>query len=350
MNVLAVLGKFYPMSKGHLRMIKYYAEKEEYDKIYVFVCYTEGETVPVDMRYSWVQRATKDMKKVEVKYVLEQLGSSSDGRESDYNVSKTWAKWLHKQYPEITHFGGSEPYVKMMADSVDIKYDLYDIDRSITPISATMIRSDIHKYRHMLAIPEMYDEYVFRIAVVGLDSCGKSTLVHWLSSQFDCEVVNEYGRDYCSIYTPANDGTDYFLDNTFRGRRSLEEIGYGHHKLVIASVRNAWKKKKKLVLVDTEHYVTRGFYQRYFNEDSKYLKDLCNFQHYDGMIYCDLLPLEDDGTRREASVSEREINDKNLWEMITNNVKDSKIIRVPVDMKTRKQMSVDFINSILKGE
>lgn len=81
MNVLAVLGKFYPMSKGHLRMIKYYAEKEEYDKIYVFVCYTEGETVPVDMRYSWVQRATKDMKKVEVKYVLEQLGSSSDGRE-----------------------------------------------------------------------------------------------------------------------------------------------------------------------------------------------------------------------------------------------------------------------------
>lgn len=345
MNVLAVLGKFMPMTKGHLEMIKYYAQKEEYDKIYVFVCYTIGETIPVDMRYSWVERATKDIKKVEVKYILEQLGSSNDGRESDYNVSKTWAKWLYKQYPEITHFGGSEPYVKMMADSVDIKYDLYDIDRSITPISATMIRSDIHKYKHMLAIPEMYDEYVFRIAVVGLDSSGKSSLTRWLSSQFECEVVHEYGRDYCAIHAEPNNGKDNFI-----GMNGLEEITYGHHKLVIASVRNAWKKKIKLVLVDTEHYVTRGFAFRYFNRDNEYIKDACNFQHYDGYIYCDLLPLEDDGTRRNATVNERIAGDNQLWNMITSNVKDGKIIRVPVDMETRKQMSVDFINSILKGE
>lgn len=345
MNTLAVLGKFYPMTKGHLEMIKHYAQKEEYDKVYVFVCYTIGETMPVDMRFSWVERATKDIPKVEVKYILEQLGSSSDGRESDYAVSKTWAKWLHKQYPEITNFGGSEPYVKMMADSIEIECDLYDVDRSITPISATMIRSDIHKYKDMLAIPEIYDEYVFRVAVVGLDSCGKSTLVRWLSNQFDCEVVDEYGRAYCSIRTQPNDGKDEFL-----GMDGLEEITYGHHKLVIASVRNAWKKKKKLVIVDTEHYVTRGFAFRYFNSDNKYIKDACNFQHYDGMIYCNLLPLEDDGTRRDVKPEERIAGDKQLWEMITSNVKDSKIIRVPVDMETRKQMSVDFINSMLKGE
>lgn len=345
MKTIAILGKFYPMTQGHLRMIEYYAKKEEYDKVYVFVCYTIGETMPVDMRFSWVERATKDIKKVEVKYILEQLGSSNDGRESDYNVSKTWAKWLKKQYPEITHFGGSEPYVQMMADSIDIEYDLYDIDRNITPISATMIRSDIHKYRHMLAIPEMYDEYVFRIAVVGLDSCGKSTLVRWLSSQFECEVVHEYGRDYCAIHAEPNNGKDNFI-----GMNGLEEITYGHHKLVIASVRNAWKKKIKLVLVDTEHYVTRGFAFRYFNRDNKYIKDACNFQHYDGYIYCDLLPLEDDGTRRNVTVDERIAGDSQLWDMITSNVKDGKIIRVPVDMETRKQMSIKFINDILKGE
>lgn len=350
MNILAVLGKFYPMTKGHLNMIEHYSRIYEKGKVYVFVCYTEGETIPPDIRYSWVTRATKHLKNVEVKYILEQLGSSSDGRESDKSISEVWAKWITKKYPEITHFGGSEPYVKMMADSVGKETDLYNIDRNITPISATMIRQNINKNKDMLAIPDIFDEYVYKIAVVGLDSCGKSTLANWLSTQFDCEIVNEYGRDYCSIHTPANDGTDYFLDSTFRGKRALEEIGYGHHKLVIASVRNAFKKKKKLVIVDTEHYVTRGFYQRYFNEDSKYLKDLCNFQHYDGMIYCNLLPLEDDGTRRTATVSERESNDKKLFEMIISNVKDSRIIKVSTDMEERKKQSVDFINKIMKGE
>lgn len=347
MKTVAILGKFMPITKGHLGMIEHYSNKYKDDKIYVFVCYTEGETFPVDVRYSWVKRATSHLSNVEIKYVLEQLGSSSDGRQSDYNVSKTWATWLKKQYPEITTFGGSEPYVQMMAESIGIDFDIYDIDRVNVPISATMVRTDIHKYKDMLAIPEIYDEYVYKIAVVGLDSSGKSSLVHWLSTQFDCEVVNEYGRDYCSIYTPANDGTDNFLNDTFRGRRSLEDIGYGHHKLVIAGYRNAWKKKKKLLLVDTEHYVTRGFYQRYFNEDSRYLKDLCNFQHYDGMIYCSLLPLEDDGTRRQATIDERIENDKKLQEMIFGNVKDSKIITVPTDYTERKNMAKDFVNSVL---
>ena len=342
MKTIAILGKFSPMTKGHLAMIEYYSNKYANDKVYVFVCYTEGETIPVDMRFSWVERATKHLENVEVKYVLEQLGSSDDGRESDWNVSKVWAKWLKRQYPELTTFGGSEPYVQMMANSINLEYDLYDVDRTITPVSATLIRSDINKHKDLLAIPEIYDEYVYRIAVVGLDSCGKSTLVHWLSSQFDCEVVNEYGRDYCAIHARPDNGVDNFLKP-----KDLEEITYGHHKLVIASVRNAWYKKKKLVIVDTEHYVTRGFSFRYFETDNQYIKNCCNFQHYDGMIYCDLLPLENDGTRRQVDIRERVAGDNQLWEMITTNVKDSKIIKVPSDMETRKKMSVEFINSII---
>lgn len=89
MRTVAVLGKFMPMTKGHLSMIEYYSKKYQDDKIYVFVCYTIGETFPVDMRYSWVKRATQHLPNVEVKYMLEQLGSSEDGRQSDYQVSKT---------------------------------------------------------------------------------------------------------------------------------------------------------------------------------------------------------------------------------------------------------------------
>lgn len=349
MKTVAIIGKFMPMTKGHLGMIEHYSKKYQDDKVYVFVCYTEGETFPIDIRYSWVKRATEHLPNVEVKYVLEQLGSSTDGRTSVKSVSKVWAKWLKRVYPEITHFGGSEPYVQMMAESVGIEHDIFDIERVNVPISATKVRTNVHKYKDMLAIPEMFDEYVFKFAVVGLDSCGKSSLIHWLSTQFDCEVVHEYGRDYCSIHTPANDGTDNFLNDTFRGRRSLEDIGYGHHKLVIASYRNAWKKKKKILLVDTEHYVTRGFYQRYFDEDSHYLRDLCNFQHYDGYIFCDLLPLEDDGTRRQATDDERKINSDNLYKMIKDNVKDSKIITVPSDYEERRSKAKAFIESVVNG-
>lgn len=344
MTVLAVIGKFYPMTKGHLQMIEHFAHKYHRGRVYVFVCYTQGETIPVDIRYSWVKRATSHLANVEIKYVIEQLGDSKDRKSSDPNVSKVWAQWLIKHYPEITHFGGSEPYVQMMADSVGKQAVLYDPNRAITPISATLVRSNLNRYRDYLGAPFIFDEYVYKIAVVGLDSCGKSTLVHWLSNKFDCEIVNEYGRDYCAINSSPLDGSDLFIES-----KDLENIAYGHHKLVISAVRTAWTKKKKLVIVDTEHYVTRCFSYRYLNQDNSYLEEMCKSQHYDGYIYCDLLPLEDDGTRREASEEERIVGDQQLFNLLSSNIKE-RIIRVPSDYEQRRTMSIEFIQNIMHGD
>ncbi|MGL5574423.1 MAG: AAA family ATPase [Sarcina sp.] len=341
-KVGAILGKFYPMHKGHLGMIEGVAK--DFDKLYVFVCYTEGETIPVDMRNSWVKKAVSNLPNVEVLNILEQLGSSEDGRASDENVSATWAKWLMRKYPDITHFVGSEEYVNMMAKSVDIDSVIYDMNREKVPMSATKVRRDFNGMKDNLAHDDIKDEYVYRVAIVGLDSCGKSTLTHWLSNKFDCEVVNEYGRDYCALHASPDDGVDNFIT-----RKDLEEIAYGHHMLMLAAVRNAWKKGKRLVISDTEHIVTQGFSERYFGERNKRIQDMINFQHYDLFIYCDLLPLEDDGTRRIVGQDERIENDKKLRKMFEENVKDGRLLFVESGWNERKIQSMNSIVNLVRG-
>lgn len=345
MRVASIIGKFYPMHLGHRKMIENVATR--YDEVLVFVCYTHGETIPVDMREAWVKDAVGHIPNVKVLNILEQLGSSSDSRTSDYGVSKTWAKWIMKKYPMITHFVGSEEYVKMMAESVGIECELYDLDRMRVPVSATMVRTDFQGNKHLLASPRMENEYVYRVAIVGLDSCGKSTLSHALHHKIKkSELVNEYGRDYCALKAGPDDGVDTFIN-----RYDLEQIAYGHHKLVIASVRNAWKKGYDLVISDTEHIVTQGFSQRYFNENNKVIQDMINFQHYDLYIYCPLLPLENDGTRRLVDEQERIENDLKLRKLFEDNVKDGKIVYLNSNLSEKGRLDVAYSEILkIKGE
>ncbi|HCP6342195.1 TPA: AAA family ATPase [Escherichia coli] len=61
--------------------------------------------------------------------------------------------------------------------------------------SGTLIRSDAHRYRYMLA-HDVYRSFVRRICLLGGESTGKSTLSKALADVLDTAYVAEFGRDY----------------------------------------------------------------------------------------------------------------------------------------------------------
>jgi HTH-type transcriptional repressor of NAD biosynthesis genes len=69
-----------------------------------------------------------------------------------------------------------------------------DPSRAAVPTSGTAIRADVHAHRRFLA-PEVYASFVARIALVGGESSGKSTLAKALAARFDTAWVHEYGRE-----------------------------------------------------------------------------------------------------------------------------------------------------------
>lgn len=75
-----------------------------------------------------------------------------------------------------------------------VAHVLVDPARSHVPISATRIREDVHAHRAWLD-PVVYSSFVQRIALLGGESTGKTTLANALAERLGTTWVPEYGRD-----------------------------------------------------------------------------------------------------------------------------------------------------------
>lgn len=61
--------------------------------------------------------------------------------------------------------------------------------------SGTLIRTDVHRHRALLA-DDVYRDFVFRICLLGGESTGKSTLSQALAEALNTRYVAEFGREY----------------------------------------------------------------------------------------------------------------------------------------------------------
>lgn len=307
MKVGIVLGRFSPIHHGHTYMIEESAKKV--DKLYVAVCFTDGETVPATVRTVWVQESLRHLANVQIVTIYDQIGSSSDGSAADEGVSREWARYLKNRFPDITHFCGAASYVRMMAESIGAESIVTDIDHRKHNISSSSIRNDL-ELLDSSCINLVVEQYIPRIAIVGIESVGKTTLSKKLSELLNAEFIDEYGRIYCEIHAPLEEGKDYFLT-----RQDFHNIAIGHNRLMLRAYERALKKRRNFVISDTEHIVTQAFYKRYLYEYDRKIRDMCNFQTYDIYFYLKPLNLEDDGTRRIFSSAERRLQNEELLQM-----------------------------------
>lgn len=268
-----VIGKFLPPHKGHKYLIEY--AKEHSHKLYVIVAWKESEVISGIQRVAWLKEIHPD---------VEVLNIRCDHIDDD--DSFTWAETVKSMmWDKITHVFCSENYGWAFSSYLGATHIMVDKTRDVISISATQIRSDPMRYWHMLdSCVRAY--FVNRIAIVGAESTGTTTLTKKLATHCNTSWVPEYGRMY----------SEGMVTNA-----KWAEIDFIH----IAQMQNEMedalaKNTSHLLFCDTTSLATAVFQRLYLGQTTQKVLDLSkNREYYLYVLTYPDIPYEQDGTRQD---------------------------------------------------
>jgi HTH-type transcriptional regulator, transcriptional repressor of NAD biosynthesis genes len=242
-----VLGKFMPLHKGHLALIDF--AYRNCDKLYVVVCFTETELIPGILRMQWVGEEIEKYPNatiVSFQYDETELPNTS---ESSRQVSEMWATALKKIVPGADIFFTSEPYGDYVAGYMNIRHIMFDEKRISYPVSATQIRARPLFYRDFIA-DSAKPYFVQKVALVGSESTGKTTLAQKLANHYNTVFVPEMARE--------------IIEKTEKCTYDdLVKIAGLHAKTILNKIPEA----NKLLFVDTDITVTKSYSEFLFNKE-----------------------------------------------------------------------------------
>lgn len=304
------IGKFMPLHAGHELMIEFGASMV--DLFYVIVSGKETDTIPLTVRYDWVWDYVNknNLTNVEVVYHIDNsptpINVDEHGTVLDPEFQNYWKSEFRNIMPHATHFVSSDRYGQTMADLLGIEWIPVDPLREMVNISATKIRNNIDKnFKYISDVAKPY--FVKKIAVIGPESSGKSTMTKILAEEYNGIIVNEYGRTLSEVKT--NDlSKDDFL-----------QIMKGQQVLIDIAVK---KSTSPYVFIDTEAYVTYLFSKIYLGE---YVEEILEFgktqniDHY--IVLAPTVKWVDDGTRVLGDQEKREEFYKNLVDILEKHSK-----------------------------
>jgi HTH-type transcriptional repressor of NAD biosynthesis genes len=294
-RVGVTIGKFMPLHKGHELMIEFGAAMM--DELQVVVSGNETDLISLTTRYNWVRQFVyeKRLNNVGVHLHIDKsptpINIDKDGTVLDVDFQYYWANVFTKIDRRITHIVSSDKYGQAIADRMNLEWLPVDPGREMVEISATKIRKDPTKYfKYISDVAKPY--YVKKVAIVGPESTGKSTLVKSLGKFLNGSIVHEYGRTV-SEAKKNNLNADDFLP-----------IARGQQALIDIAVRNA---ATPLVVIDTEALTTYLFSKIYLDSPKDIILDFAADQEID--LYVVLAPTVawvDDGTRVAGNQADRE--------------------------------------------
>ena len=147
---------------------------------------------------------------------------------------------------------------------------------------------------------------MFKVAITGPESTGKSTLAEKLAHHYKTDFVPEYSRTY--------------LEN-FEGRyteNDVVEIAKGQHNLILEEE----KKSSKILIADTEIVVCKIWVEYVFKHSNKVIDEILKQQDFDLYLLCDIdLPWTYDPLRENPNIDER----KELFEIYRNTLEQMKV-------------------------
>ena len=221
-----VFGTFAPLHQGHLDLIMQ-AKKECDGGCIVIVDGRDGDRggkdMPLKLRYRYVREFFADDDLVAVYPINEtELGIES--------YPNGWNKFID-EVERIYSFGanGSPVFYVSEVEYYEhlnaLGYEVVKLDRTLNPISATMIRGNPIKYWDKITYP-FRRVFSTNILICGTASEGKTTLVKDLGKYFNAPYSHEYARDYMEesyISEWELDGADYmaFLDGQYQMNKKL---------------------------------------------------------------------------------------------------------------------------------
>lgn len=164
-----------------------------------------------------------------------------------------------------------------------------DPARAAVPISGTAIRADVHARRAFLA-PEVYASFVARVALVGGESSGKSTLARALAARFATGWVHEYGRELWEERGGRLDPPDLL---------HIAEVQIEREERALLSA-------DRFLFCDTTPLVTRFYAEWMFGAADPRLHELAA-RPYDATFMCaGDWPFVQDGSRQDPAFRDRQ--------------------------------------------
>jgi len=269
-----VLGKFLPYHEGHAHLIR--EARRQVEDLVVLVCSLPSDAIPGGERFQWVRRAHPDCR---VAHVTDVVPQTPDEHEEFWSI---WAALIARYAGRIDRVFTSESYGDELGRRIGASHICVDVGRRRVAVSGTAIRRDpAGNWRFITEDVRAY--LTRRVAIVGPESSGKTTLARYLADEFNTNWVPEYGREYC-------------VDRDARGlsHDDFEAIAWGQATTEDACARAAGP----VMVCDTELHTTCTWSDLILGERRAWLTEAARARNYSAIIFLDGdLPWVDDGTR-----------------------------------------------------
>ncbi len=270
-----VLGKFLPYHAGHAHLIR--TARAAVDELVVLVCSIEREPIPGALRFRWVRDSHPDCVVV---HVAEEVPQAPEESGEFWPI---WTDLIARYAGRVDTVFTSEDYGDELARRIGARHVCVDRARQRFSISGSAIRAA--RMRHWEMIPPVVRPYfVKRVALLGTESTGKTTLSRYLAKRFDTVMVEEYGRPYCEVRPALTlELPDY------------EAIAWGQ-----ATWEDEAAERANCVLFcDTDLHTTATWSDLLLGTRPAWLTDAARARRYDLVILLDYQDTAwvDDGTR-----------------------------------------------------
>ena len=177
-----VVGKFAPLHRGHEALIE--AARAACDHVTVMVWSNPDVAgMPTPVRAAWVRTLFPDVTVVAFDAAEAPPNDAPDADSRAFVRSRLKAP--------VDAVFTAEAYGPGFAAALGAAH--VALDRTGDPVSGTLVRSDVYAHRDMLD-PRVAAHFVQRVAFLGAESTGKSTLAKALAERLGEPYAEEYGR------------------------------------------------------------------------------------------------------------------------------------------------------------
>ncbi len=268
-----IVGKFYPPHRGHRFLIE--TAEAQVDHLTVIVCGKPAQTVPASLRACWLREIHPNVE------ILEVADTLSD------DDSEGWASYTRELLgctPDVVFT--SEDYGEPFAHYLGCRHVLVDRERTRISCSGTAIRACPLEHWGFLE-PCVRAYFVKRVAIIGAESSGSTTLAQALAAHYKTVWVPEYGREYAEIKMRGPDALVW---------RSEEFIRIAVQQCAMEDA--AARQADRVLVCDTPAFATSLWHERYLGRLSPDVENLAASHQYDLYFLTDVdIPFVQDGTR-----------------------------------------------------
>jgi HTH-type transcriptional regulator, transcriptional repressor of NAD biosynthesis genes len=320
-----VFGKFMPFHKGHEAMINFALTKTDF--LTVLVCCSDRETMPAETRKAWIEKTFEKNSKLEVKIFNYSEKEFPNTSVSSQEVSKIWSEKFKNLFPDYNLVVTSEEYGNYVAAFMKIQHLAFDLPKQLVPISATLIRNDL--FTNWQFLPDsVKSSFVIKVAVLGTESTGKTTLAERLAVHFNASLVKEAGRDLIA------DSNSFAFDD-------LSLVAFEHAK----HIEKAILQHSPLIIMDTDIHVTKSYAKFIFDETLEVNDNIYKANQADLYLYLNHdVAYVQDGTR--LCEKDRNLLDRSHRAVLSQHNID--IVEISGDWEKRFETAVSSIDRLLE--